>query len=183
MINYNDLHEDTRQKIGIDYLAVKTRSWHLAKAFKEAVEEMGWKYNTSFTPFTQDKFESEGTSSTSRCLYFSFDFDDMEGMPAFAISNTELDHFELPKDWNRAVIAAKQMLLENKTHLHRVELNEDYTAVVDTKQRVVRVGCQEFSFGKVLEIANIINKNSKTGQTFADRADITITFDKQTKSK
>ena len=176
MSNYNDLHEDTRQKLGMDYLAIKTNSWHLMKAFKEAVEEMGWKYNTQFTAFTQEKFDSEGTSSTSRCLYFSFDFDEMEGVPAFALSNTELDHFELPKDWNRAVVAAKQMLLENKPYLRRVELNEEYTAVVDIKKRIVRVGCQEFSFGKVLEIANIINKNSKTGQTFADQADIKITF-------
>lgn len=163
MLNYNDLHEDTRQKLGVDYLAIKTRDWHLMKAYKEAVEEMGWKYNTQFTAFTQEKFESEGTSSTSRCLYFSFDFGEMEGIPAFAISNTELDHFELPKDWNRAVVAAKQMILENKPYLRRVELNEDYTAVVDIKKRVVRVGCQEFAFDKVQEIAKIItdsiNKN------------------------
>ncbi len=160
MINYNDLHEDTRQKLGMDYLAIKTNSWHLVKAFKEAVEEMGWRYNTQFTAFTQEKFESEGTSSTSRCLYFSFDFDEMEGVPAFAISNTELDHFELPKDWNRAVVAAKQMILENKPYLCRVELNEDYTAVVDIKKRVVRVGCQEFPMDKVLQIADIFKKQT-----------------------
>lgn len=163
MTYYSDTLEDTRQKLGMDYLAIKSNSWHLIKAFKEAAEEMGWRYNTDFTSFTQEKFESEGTSSTSRCLYFSFDFGEMEGIPAFALSNTDLDHFELPKDWNRAVVAAKQMILENKPYLHRVELNEDYTAVVDIKKRVVRVGCQEFSFDKVQEIAKIItdsiNKN------------------------
>jgi hypothetical protein len=95
-------------------------------------------------------------------MYFSFDFDAMEGQPAFALSCTSLPHFELPREWNEALTAARKMLDANR-HLYSVELNEDYTAVVDTKKRIVRVGCQEFPFSKIQEVAKIIrdsiNKN------------------------
>lgn len=155
MSHYNDLNEDTRQKLGVDYLAIKTNSWHLIKAFKEAVEEMGWKYNTRFTAFTQEKFDN--MNDEDRCLYFSFDFDDMEGIPAFSLSHSVLLAYSIPIQWNEALTAARKMR-EANLHLYSVELNEDYTAVVDTKKKTVRVGCQDFSFNKVLEIANIINK-------------------------
>lgn len=157
MSNYSDTLEDRSQKIGKDYLAVKTDSWHLMKAFKEACEEIGWRYNHSFTKFTEEKFKDDYAISQGRCMYFSFDFDAMEGQPAFALSCTSLLSYTLPIQWNEALAAAKKMLDANR-HLYSVELNEDYTAVVDTKKRIVRVGCQDFSFDKVLEIANIINK-------------------------
>lgn len=173
---WNDLYEDTSQIIGKQYLSVRTDSFALYKAFKEECEKLGWIYNERFTEFTEER------SQRNDCMYFSFEFDDMEGQPAFALSNTRLQTYQLPQQWYQALKAAKSLIDANR-HLYAVELNDDYTAVVDTKRRVIRVGCQEFSFGKVLEITNIINKNSKTGQTFADQADITITFDKQTKTK
>lgn len=157
MSRYNDLNEDTTQKMGSDYLAVKTGSWHLIKAFKEACEEMGWKYNHRFTAFTQEKYDKMNEGK-HRCLYFSFDFDDMEGQPAFALSCTTLPSYTLPVQWNEALASAKKMLDANR-HLYSVELNEDYTAVVDTKKRTVRVGCQEFPFDKIEQLVNIVNKS------------------------
>ena len=75
--------EDTRQQLGKDYIAIKTNDWHLMKAFKEAVEEMGWQYNSGFTKFSQERF-SEWMDNHG-CMYFSYDFEDMEGKPAFAL--------------------------------------------------------------------------------------------------
>lgn len=151
-------YEDHRLELGRDYLSIKTDDWHLMKAFKEACEDMGWKYCTNFTQFTQETFETMKKNNRDHCMYFSYEFDNMEGQPAFALSNSGLTSYLLPHDWKSALKAAKSML-EHHSHLYRVELNEDYTAVVDTKRRLVRVGCQEFEFDKVLEIANLINKN------------------------
>ena len=56
-----------------------------------------------------------------------------------------------------AIRAAKNML-EHHRYMFSVELNEDYTAVVDIKQKTVRVGCQEFPMDKVLQIVDIFKK-------------------------
>lgn len=151
---WRDSIEDHRQTIGKDYLAVRTDSFALYKAFKEECEKLGWIYNERFTPF------EEYRSTINDCMYFSFEFDDMEGQPSFAFSNTSLQAYQLPQQWYQALEAAKNLMNENR-HLHTLELNEDYKAVVDTKKKVVRVGCQEIAFSKVLTIANIINNKLK----------------------
>jgi hypothetical protein len=56
-----------------------------------------------------------------------------------------------------AIRAAKAMLDQHR-YVFSVELNEDYTAVVDIKQRTVRVGCQEISMDKVMQIVDIFKK-------------------------
>ena len=145
--------EDTRRHLGKDYLSIKTEDWHLMKAFKEAVEEMGWQYNHSFTKFSQERFD-EWTDDNG-CMYFSYDFSNMEGRPAFALSSSQLPSYQLPEDWSMAIRAAKNML-DHHRYTYSVELNEDYTAVVDTKKETVRVGCQEFPFRKIFEITNLI---------------------------
>jgi hypothetical protein len=147
--------EDTRQHLGKDYLSIKTEDWHLMKAFKEAVEEMGWQYNHSFTKFSTDEYARR--MDDNGCMYFSYDFDDMEGKPAFALSSSQLPAYHLPQDWKSALRAAKAMLDQHR-YVYSVELNEDYTAVVDIKQRTVRVGCQEFPIDKVLQIVDIFKK-------------------------
>ena len=147
--------EDTRRHLGKDYLSIKTEDWHLMKAFKEAVEEMGWQYNHSFTKFSQERFDE--LMDDNGCIFFSYDFGDMEGRPAFALSSSQLPSYKLPEDWSMAIRAAKNML-EHHRYMFSVELNEDYTAVVDIKQKTVRVGCQEFSIDKVLQIADIFKK-------------------------
>jgi hypothetical protein len=149
--------EDTRRHLGKDYLSIKTEDWHLMKAFKEAVEEMGWQYNHSFTKFSQERFDE--WMDDNGCMYFSYDFSNMEGRPAFALSSSQLPSYKLPEDWSMAIRAAKNML-EHHRYMFSVELNEDYTAVVDIKQKLVRVGCQEFSIDKVLQIADIFKKQT-----------------------
>ena len=147
--------EDTRQHLGKDYLSIKTDSWPLMKAFKEECEALGWKYNHSFTKFSQERFDE--WKDSNGCMYFSYDFEDMEGQPAFALSSSQLPSYQLPEDWSMAIRAAKNMLDQHR-YVYSVELNEDYTAVVDIKNRTVRVGCQEFSMDKVMQIADIFKK-------------------------
>ena len=69
--------EDTRQHLGKDYIAIKTDSWPLMKAFKEECEALGWQYNHSFTKFSQERFAE--WMDDNGCMYFSYDFEDMEG--------------------------------------------------------------------------------------------------------
>ena len=145
--------EDTRQHLGKDYIAIKTDSWPLMKAFKEECETLGWLYNSCFTMFSQERFVE--WLDNNGCMYFSYDFEDMEGKPAFALSSSQLPSYKLPEDWSMAIRAAKNMLDQHR-YVFSVELNEDYTAVVDTKKETVRVGCQEFPFRKIFEITNLI---------------------------
>ena len=145
--------EDTRQHLGKDYIAIKTDSWPLMKAFKEECETLGWLYNSCFTMFSQERFVE--WLDNNGCMYFSYDFEDMEGKPAFALSSSQLPSYHLPQDWSQALCAVKSML-DHHRYTYSVELNEDYTAVVDTKKETVRVGCQEFPFRKIFEITNLI---------------------------
>ena len=145
--------EDTRRHLGKDYIAIKTDSWPLMKAFKEECETLGWQYNSGFTKFSQERFAE--WLDDNGCMYFSYDFSNMEGRPAFALSSSQLPSYKLPEDWSMAIRAAKNML-EHHRYMYSVELNEDYTAVVDTKKETVRVGCQEFPFRKIFEITNLI---------------------------
>ena len=147
--------EDTRRHLGKDYIAIKTDSWPLMKAFKEECETLGWQYNSGFTEFSQERFAE--WMDDNGCMYFSYDFSNMEGRPAFALSSSQLPSYKLPEDWSMAIRAAKNMLDQHR-YMFSVELNEDYTAVVDIKQKLVRVGCQEFPMDKVLQIADIFKK-------------------------
>ena len=149
--------EDTRQHLGKDYIAIKTDSWPLMKAFKEECETLGWLYNSCFTMFSQERFVE--WLDNNGCMYFSYDFEDMEGKPAFALSSSQLPSYHLPQDWSQALCAVKSMLVQHR-YMFSVELNEDYTAVVDIKQKTVRVGCQEFPIDKVLQIADIFKKQT-----------------------
>ena len=150
--------EDITQHLGKDYIAIKTNDWHLMKAFKEACEEMGWQYNSCFTKFSQERFAE--WMDNHGCMYFSYDFEDMEGRPAFALSSSHLPAYQLPQDWRPALRAAKSMLDQHR-YMFSVELNEDYTAVVDIKQKTVRVGCQEFPMDKVMQIVDIFKKQNQ----------------------
>ena len=149
--------EDTRRHLGKDYIAIKTDSWPLMKAFKEECETLGWLYNSCFTMFSQERFVE--WLDDNGCMYFSYDFSNMEGRPAFALSSSQLPSYKLPEDWSMAIRAAKNMLDQHR-YMFSVELNEDYTAVVDIKQKTVRVGCQEFPMDKVLQIADIFKKQT-----------------------
>ena len=145
--------ENKKLSLGQDYMAVKCdkHSFSLYKAFKEECEKMGWQYNNSFTPFSEERFDL----GQSNCMYFSYHFDHAEGKPSFSFSNTDLNSYSLPEQWYAAKRAVKQMI-DERSHLHEIELNSEYTAIVDTKKRVVKVGCQEIPFSRVIEISKLI---------------------------
>lgn len=46
-------------------------------------------------------------------------------------------------------------LLTNKNH---IKLNDNYTAIVNHKDKVVTVGCQNFDFAKIEELYNAIKR-------------------------
>lgn len=126
-------------------------AWHfsLYEAFKKEVENIGWTYNSDFTEFRPN--------SGHDCLYFSFEFGSMKGRPAFALSNTGDQKFQLESQFEEALSYAKQLVWNTAT----LRLNENYTAIVNRRDKTVTVGCQEFSFDKALELANLITKTTK----------------------
>lgn len=126
-------------------------AWHfsLYEAFKKEVENIGWTYNSDFTEFRQN--------SGHDCLYFSFEFGAMQGQPAFALSNTGDQKFQLESEFQEALNYAKQLI----NRIRSIKLNENHTAIISVKDKTVTVGCQEFSFDKVLELANLITKTTK----------------------
>ena len=111
--------EDTRRHLGKDYIAIKTDSWPLMKAFKEECETLGWQYNSGFTKFSQERFDE--LMDDNGCMFFSYDFSNMEGLPAFALSSSQLPSYKLPEDWSMAIRAAKNML-EHQSVLQNLNL-------------------------------------------------------------
>lgn len=130
------------------FMAVTANHFSLYEAFKKEVEKIGWTYNLDFTDFKQN--------SGHDCLYFSFEFGGMKGEPAFALSNTGESKFQLECQFEEALNCAKRLI----KRIRAFELNENYTAIISMKDETVTVGCQEFSFDKVLELAKLINKTT-----------------------
>lgn len=130
-------------------MAVTANHFSLYEAFKKEVEKIGWTYNSDFTDFKPN--------SGHDCLYFSFEFGGMHGQPAFALSNTGESKFQLESQFEEALTYAKRLVKS----IRPFRLNENYTAIISMKEETVTVGCQEFSFHKVLELANLITKSTK----------------------
>lgn len=130
---------------------VKCSNFNLMKAFKEECESMGWNYQWEFTEFNE---ESVGIHSA---MYFT---DDWHGEP-FGFSLTDLGGtcriFQLPQDWDKAVAYAKKAIAKEI----KLQLNSNYEAKINFRDKIVEVGCQRFSFNKINELAELINKNKK----------------------
>lgn len=54
--------------------------------------------------------------------------------------------FYLPNQWNDALKYAKEYYEERQIPIIKLSLNERYTAEIDKKNAIVKVGCQTFSF-------------------------------------
>jgi hypothetical protein len=124
---------------------IKCKDFHVMKAFKEACEEMGWKYLEDFTWFSLENCRAYGE------MYFTtYGFG--KNSNAFSISNLSASVsavFTLPLQWEEALEHAKQLLEDKKV---MVQLNKDYTAEVDLKSKTAKVGCQTFTYEKIREL-------------------------------
>lgn len=130
---------------------VKCSNFNLMKAFKEECEAMGWNYQWEFTEFN---YTNVGIHSA---MYFT---DDWHGN-RFGFALTDLSHicpfFQLPQDWDKAVEHAKKMIKLEAN----LQLNNNYEAKINFRDKTVAVGCQRFTFDKINELAELINKNKK----------------------
>jgi hypothetical protein len=45
-----------------------------------------------------------------------------------------------------------------ETHIHKLQLNDEYEAVIDLKEKTVKVGCQTFDFGTINKLSTLIKK-------------------------
>lgn len=134
----------------IDF-GVKCSNFNLMKAFKEECESMGWSYQWEFNQFNEDRHRQYPA------MYFT---DDWHGEP-FGFSLTNLGDvvkvFHLPQDWDKAVEHAKKMIKLEAN----LQLNNNYEAKINFRDKTVAVGCQRFTFDKINELAELINKNKK----------------------
>lgn len=127
-------------------MAVTANHFSLYEAFKKEVENIGWTYNSDFVQFKENV-------TGRNCMYFSFDFGAMKGQPAFALSNTGEENFQLETQFQEALDCAKDLI-----NSRSVKLNESYLAKINLEDKTVTVGCQHFSFDKVRELTDLINK-------------------------
>jgi hypothetical protein len=122
---------------------IKCKDFHVMKAFKEACEEMGWKYQEDFTKFSREKCRTYSE------MYFTTNgFGDK--VDAFSLTNlvNVPTVFTLPLQWEEALEHANQSLNRKV----KVQLNKDYTAEVDLKSKTAKVGCQTFTYEKIREL-------------------------------
>jgi len=47
---------------------------------------------------------------------------------------------------------------EPESHIHTLQLNDNYKAVVDLKEKTVKVGCQTFDFETINKLSELIKK-------------------------
>lgn len=128
---------------------VKCSNFNLMKAFKEECESMGWYYQRDFREFT------EYIHGQHHAMYFT---DDWNKKPfGFALTNLGRDVvtvFNLPLDWDAAVKHARTAI----DSITKLQLNDAYQAEINFGNETVKVGCQSFSFDKINELAELINK-------------------------
>ena len=129
-------------------MAVRSNHFSLYQAFKKEVEKLGWTYNSDFVEFDESNI-------MHNCLYFSYEFGGMKGQPAFSLSNTSLDTYQLESQFQEALDQAKNIITNSRVI---IELNEDYTAEIDVKNKVVSVGYDVFSFDRIRELTDMMNK-------------------------
>ena len=130
-------------------MAVRSNHFSLYQAFKKEVEKLGWTYNSDFVEFDESYI-------THNCLFFSYEFGgEMKGRPAFSLSNTSLDTYQLESQFEEALEQAKRIITNSCI---TIELNEVYEAQIDVKNKVVSVGYEVFSFDRIRELVDMMNK-------------------------
>jgi hypothetical protein len=136
-------------------MSVTSNHFSLYEAFKKEAEKLGWTYHSVFVPFDDQQ-------SLCNCLYFSFDFGNMEGRPAFSLSSTNEKTFQLESEFGQALQMAKQII--DSYSIKTVKLNDLYLADVDPKEKTVTVYEEQFgyplgerfSFDKIRELTDLI---------------------------
>lgn len=77
--------------------AIKSKYFSLYQAFREEAEKIGWVYNEEFNMFRESIMEC------SDCLFFSTNWKFCGWNPMFSFSNSDLNVFQLPEQWDEAV--------------------------------------------------------------------------------
>jgi hypothetical protein len=124
-----------------------TKSWHLYNAFGEELKSMGYEIATHFNDFTSQMMESRN------CIWISDNWQGRSHPPSFTFSCTNGEVIVLETDWEKAIQAAKDFILNTGTF----KLTKDYTAEIDYSGEVIRVGCQTIPFKTVNELYKKIN--------------------------
>ena len=138
-----------------DNITVKSDSFPLLEAFKKEAEKLGWIYNSGFTLFCQAQYDS--VMRDRGCLYFSFGFSAYWKQPAFSLSKSSDAIFKLPEQWVEALQAIKQSIQSMHPDVS-IKLSDEYDAIIDNNDKVVKVGCQTIPFEKVKEIVSHFKK-------------------------
>ena len=129
---------------------VISNSGELLVAFTNECKKMGWQRNNDFNDGPISGATITGGDSSRTCIYFSNKWSASPGTLLFAPSNGG-DNFKLPERWDEALEYAKRYLEKNQNKV--IKLTSDYDAFINKTDKVVKVGCQEIPFDKVLEIA------------------------------
>jgi hypothetical protein len=119
-------------------VAVTADHFSLYEAFKKEAESLGWTYNSDFVPFSKTRI------GLCNCMYFSFDFGNMQGQPAFAFSNTADKPFKLESQFAEALQMAKQLI--ESYSIKTVKLNDLFLADIDPKSKTVTVYEEQFGY-------------------------------------
>jgi hypothetical protein len=139
-------------------MAVTADHFSLYEAFKTEAEKLGWTYHSDFVPFSKTRI------GLCNCMYFSFDFGNMEGRPAFSLSSTNEKTFQLESQFGEALEMAKQII--ESYSIKTIKLNDLFLADIDPKEKTVTVYEEQFgyplgerfSFDKIRELTDLINE-------------------------
>jgi hypothetical protein len=129
--------------------AVTANHFSLYEAFKKEAESLGWIYHSDFVPFSSIRL------GLCNCLYFSFEFGNMEGQPAFSLSSTSEKTFQLESEFAEALEMAKQII--ESYSIKTIKLNDLFLADINSKDKTVTVYEQQFGkqYGERFEFAII----------------------------
>lgn len=84
--------------------SIKSKYFSLYQAFREEAEKVGWSHNTGFNPFTEEQ------SKWSNCLFFSSCWKGPGSQPMFSFSNSDINAYTLPEQWDAAIDHMKNII-------------------------------------------------------------------------
>jgi len=132
-----------------------TKSWHLYNAFAEELKIMGFEVATHFNDF------HPATLKTRDCIYVTDKWNGRQYPPSFTFSCTTGEVIVLETNWEEAIQAAKDFMGICKEK-RIFKLTNDYNAEIDYGTKMIKVGCQNIPFYKVVGLYNLItNQKNK----------------------
>jgi len=79
-----------------------------------------------------------------------------EVWPYFAFRNYKILGVGKPS-YDDPIISFNEMIeCIMGNHIRKIQLNDNYNAIIDEKSKTIEVGCQTFTFDKVKELYNLI---------------------------